>query len=752
MNARRELVWTSDLAGAQTGVIGRDFLELYTDNLLDQAEQLVFEIAADHPKAYLLEPDIELRHRGRRFFVDELTQERRGTTTAIHVEANATWYRLGDSDYIGSLVLSGVTAAAGLATILETTNWVVGPRTVSGGDTFSMEQQDRSFLALLRTWSKITGLFLDFDTANSTVDLLSQRGADLGVAFRKGRNLRDVTRRQRAPSTTVLAPYGADDLTIAGVNAGSPVLEDFTYYTTRGLTADEARERFTKRRTWVDSSFVRDIDLLPVAETKLTALSQSTDEIQFGVIDIAEQTGVSENLDIGDRVIAQDPDFEGEQFTATVTRYKRHWLEPWRNDIELSTSPKLIDDPNESSGREQLSDEWMQFTGPVRALYQIRSDGDYIVGRIPLRFREGGRANFHLDLWATGVDAGNMIVTVIDTNNADAQQFKQVTVPYTNGSTVRAYIQWAAENLDGAHSYAVRVTTEATGGASSAKGVNIAADTGADNLDEFFEASWWIMAQGAVQETPTVENSERFEYTGTIQHFTVPDNVTEVTIECAGSAGEGTHASNVADGAGGGIVTATFTVVPGTVYDVRVGGVENVFGGGAGGEVATSTDGADGGDYSAVTPSGSALTASLVVAGGGGGQSNLGGTGGYPAGGDDQNPPPDGPTYGGKGGTQTAGGAGGANGGGGGGSQAGFAGSAFQGGAGGGSGGAFDEGGGGGGGGWFGGGGAGCFATGNFSGGGGSSYFAPDAFDIELANGANTDVGYVEFRWETPLD
>jgi len=223
----------------------------------------------------------------------------------------------------------------------------------------------------------------------------------------------------------------------------------------------------------------------------------------------------------------------------------------------------------------------------------------------------------------------------------------------------------------------------------------------------------------------------RFDYTGTVQTFTVPAGATGIRIECAASVGND-HFGGVSSTAKGGVVTASFPTTPGTVYDVIVGSRFTVFGGGAGGS--SGDNGRPGGDYSCVKVQGAALTASLIVAGGGGGEN--GGIGGYPAGGDGH----------GLGGTQTAGGLRGAD-------SSGFFitpstdGSSFQGGRGGGSSGGLDEGGGGGGGGWFGGGGAGVINATNQPGGGGSSHVSAAATDVVYSNGANGGPGYVIFTW-----
>lgn len=761
---RREFIWVHGIDGNQAGVIGRDLIDLYVDTTLDQDERLVFDIPAAHPKAYLLAEDVEIRLRDRRFYISELTQQRRDTETTIHVEAPATWQRLGEVTHVGSVVVSDATVQSGGETILDGTGWTIDAARTPDTGSWSMETQDRTLLENVRTWAKITGTSAEFDTQARTVAFLATRGADIGLAFRKGRNLRSVVRRRTPPKVTALFPYGRDDLTIAGVNGGEPWLEDTSFYSAQGIDFDATspdgrtyRQIYGKHRVVRDQSFLKEADLLAWAQAELATIAQSVQHVELDVIDISEITGVPEGISVGDRARAFDPDFD-EEFTAVVTRLKKYPLQPWRNEIELSTSPLVVADPDAASARPQQSNEWVQFPGPVRADYRIRNDGSYIVARVPLRFRDGGRADFHLDLWVTGVGDGDLIVTVIDSENGDAQQFKQVVVPYTNGATTRAQLTWAAENLTGSKVYAVRVTTEASGGPSTSNGVNIDADAGVDDLTDEYEASFWIKAQGAVQETPTSTNSVRFDFTGAVQHWTVPDNVTgPIRIEAVGGGGQG---STVSRGSGSKVVASFASVVPGTVYDVFVAGFADKTGldgsgnnqtgtypnGGNGGDGGIpALDGAGGGGSSDVRPTGSGIASALVVAAGGGGRGNGGGNGGdggFFSG--ENGGPGDGPA-GGGGATQFAGGAG---------SGGGTAGTLGQGGTGEtGTGGSGFEAGGGGGGGYYGGGGGSQDGQAGSGGGGGSGWAAAGFYDLELADGFNSGIdGYVEISWEAPTD
>jgi hypothetical protein len=464
----------------------------------------------------------------------------------------------------------------------------------------------------------------------------------------------------------------------------------------------------------------------------------------MGVIDLSELSGIAENVEAGDKVRVADPDFDIDVRTSVVRFYRDH-LDSTNNEVELASLEDPLDLDSNTSGRGQSGENWEQFSGPVRGTYQVRNDATHTVARIPLRFRAGGYANVHADLRLVGVGAGTATVWVYDAET-DATVHRVTTIAYTDGGTVHASLDFALENLSGAYDFRLRVTTAATGGAGGAKGVNIAPD-----VEDV--ASFYILAQGAVRETPVADNSVTYDFTGAVQEFVVPDNVTEIIVQATGGSG-GDTGDGGTPGAGGSVM-ATFPVVPGAVYDVVVGGAGHgnipspattYPNGGAGGDTG-SDSGAGGGGSSDIRPTGTTIASALIVAGGGGGTSEganggVGGAGGFYAG---QNGLSALGAYA-AGATQSAGGSGGTGGGG-------ADGSFGQGGDGGGSGSAFDGGGGGGGGGWYGGEGGSIdgSGTGGVGGGGGSGWCDPSGSDLWIEDGVNSGNGQIVISWEDPL-
>ena len=139
-----------------------------------------------------------------------------------------------------------------------------------------------------------------------------------------------------------------------------------------------------------------------------------------------------------------------------------------------------------------------------------------------------------------------------------------------------------------------------------------------------------------------------FNYTGSVQYYTVPTQITMLTIDVFGAGGV---TSNGAGGSGGRI-KANISVTAGERLCVYVGGQNGWNGGGSGGAGSGGgSNGGWGGDASDVRKSGCGLNDRIIIAAGGGG----GGGSGY---------------YGGGGGGAASGGYGGGSGGGGGSSYA----------------------------------------------------------------------------------
>ncbi len=120
---------------------------------------------------------------------------------------------------------------------------------------------------------------------------------------------------------------------------------------------------------------------------------------------------------------------------------------------------------------------------------------------------------------------------------------------------------------------------------------------------------------------------ETFTFTGSMQTFTVPPCVSQVTIAAHGAKGSNGNASTSPAGIGGNgaVVIGTYPVLGGDVLNIFVGGQGTLTTGGFnGGGVNSANSSAGGGGASDVRLNGSALTDRIIVAGGGGAGGNGG--------------------------------------------------------------------------------------------------------------------------------
>lgn len=722
-------------------------IDFHIDERQDQSHILYFKLPFSDPKVEWCVPEVELHYETNAYFIRQVTTEHRDGMAMVSVEADAMWYRLGDRTRVGTFENVDTTVSDGASAIIEGTGWTVGAATTTSTDTFSMDMDDASILKLLRQWAKVTGTDIVWDTIARTVSFVENRGNDLGVQFRYGRNIVGVLKRESAPAVTRLYGYGADGLTIAGINAGKEYVEDLSWYTDRGVDLDAVRpdgqtnrEYYTKSASLYDERFLVDTSLLAYLEERIEELATGEVSYEASVIDLALNPSATEleYVRVNDRTRVVDQEV-GFNVLTTVVRMDRYPLEPNRNVVELSSLPSSLS-PSVTSraGRPSSAEQWILYTDESDPV-QMRNDATWTICRIPLRFRESGEMLMGADIRFIGVGTGTMHVQVIDAST-DTEMYPSawMETPYTDGEQVHLSIPMttAHTGLSGSGDYRIRMQAMTTGGPDAASGANIEEES----------VQFWVLARRAVREVPTQPNVVRFNYVSdAAQQWTVPDGVFEVTITLAGAKGRDNQSGASEQGGNGGRVTFKRPVTPGQVYDIyapRTGGnpTPGWPGGGDGGyaHAAPLRHAGGGGGYAAIIPAGGTLADAIGVAAGGGGGGDgynlVGGIGGFLVGGT----PPE--ANAGKGATQYAGGAGGSAGGG--------AGSFGEGGDGGDTG-ALGSPGGGGGGGWYGGGGGYGGGSDGWPGGGGSGYLKPDglSYDLFVEDGAQAGNGYVEISW-----
>lgn len=697
-------------------------LDFKTDEKFLQSHKMSFSIPANSIKTTFLEEDRQLEFDNNFFYITKKKVRRTNTQTYYDIEASALWYRLGERGYSGEFAISAVTPEYGLRLILEAAqednlDWTSGLVSASTS-LYSINVTDASYLDIIRQWAKICGCELTFDTVARTVNMVEHLGGNYGLSFRYERNLLEIEREVIPPAITRLYPYGRNDLTIAGQNAGVEYLEDYSYYTAQGLTLLEAEELYRKDYRVKDDSFVDDVSLYQWAVGQMANLAQPFVTYRIKVADLTTITGYDEsNIRLGDYAVVEDEPL-GISVLARVVRIVRYPYEPGRNEVELSTAPVSLPDPNLQNGRSDAK-SWELFVARNFDTPKTIGIGRTVLHRMPLIANQEAEWIIEYSFKGTCNVSGTLQLTFTD--DLTFEPFlPTINLPVTAGQEYSHTISVSSENVPiGNYRFVVR--GEMTGASGQ-----FAIGAGDMNL--------WVFARGVTRgSNPAYVNTQRFNYTGALQQFRVPDDVYELFIECHGPGNATSWPSQ------GGYVSGYLQVIPGDYLDVRVGGNNNGYPNNGGLGNGPFTGQQSGGSSTDVRAEGAAFIDAHIVAAGAGGQgeggsghtNNKAGYGGFERGGDAERP-----GGGGKGATQSAGGTGGG----------GFPGSFNQGGMGGWGGSFFEFGGGGGGGGWYGGSGG----SDGGGGGGGSGWVGVEIYDYEWTDNENGGQGYVDISWANP--
>lgn len=710
------------------------------DERLWQSHTLKFKIPAADLKARHLKEDALLEFEGLQYYITSVVRLRDNEKSDYEVEAEIAWMRLADIKRVGSFILKGETARFGLVSILNETAWSALQAPDTGS--YSLEVQDGTILDLIWQWAKITGLEVSFETTSKLVNLVPQVGADTGLAFRYGRNLRTLKREAVSPSVTRMFVFGRNDLSINSLTTGAvSYIENYSYYTDQGLTLLEAKARYRKDEIYNDDSFIEAPALYDAAVARLAILSQPNVTYSGDVIDLSKLVHTTEyDFQCGDTVRVSDEPLDID-VNARVSRRVRNPYEPHKDKIELTFGPLLLPDPKTSTSRSDRSQEWELFSSRNSTTERRIRNFSTILHRIRLKTIQDSEWMVNFKVSGVGVGTGNVTITPVN-DETGLSLVQPRTMPVVNGEIWEWSFTYAQKQLPDADWVMVIRATSDTAGV----GIDVAMD----------QSAFWILARGTTRAEATLTNSVRYDYTGSIQTFLVPDDVLEILVECHGGA------ATWELGGKGGMVKGLFSVLAGDIYDVYVGKAGVVTevswpNGGTGATGWANLHGGSGGASTHLIKTGMSFANSLIVAAGAGGAGGSygiggglyrapGGDGGFYSGTPGRNmfwpgfvPPPSYDIISGYPGTHEGPGIGlGLNG-------------SFGQGAAGSPGGLLASSGGAGGGGWYGGAGGRGLGSSADGGGGGCGWFDfASGYDIEIEDGENSGYGYMIISWETP--
>lgn len=732
------LIWLYDIHGNRVNVLRAHDLEL--DERLFQSYTIKFSLPATDQKALHLVEDTLVIVDGERFFIRKVEKSRDGVEADVTVYAEASWMKLADLKRPGSFILEDKTVIRGLSDILQGTGWSIDVASLDPTER-QFEATDASVLDLLWQWAKVCNCEVAFDIINSRVSMLPQVGVSLGLGFRYGRNLTQIKRTSIPPRVTRLYCYGRSDLSIETITGGDQFVENYDYYTDQGMTLEEAKLHHVREDIYRDDSFIDAQALYDASISRLATLSAPQVTYAVGVVDLTHITGVNEtSYRIGDSVYVFDGILDID-LTVRVSRTLKYPVTPSENKVELTAGDILLPDPSVSNARSNTTLTWEMFESRNWIGERRVRNFSTILNRIGLRTVDGAEWIVGYKISGVGVGTGTITITPVDDETLEPL-WPAKTFSVADGEPFNWDFTYGKKEVEsGDHTLVIRAT-------SSDPGVGI-------DLEPY-ETALWVHARGTTRKNVVLANSIRFDYTGAVQQWTVPDDVFEVMFEIHGACGGGGFGL----GGNGLKISGRFAVLGGQIYDLYIGGV-GVFvnggwpNGGQGGTGGGTGNAPGGGGSTDIRPAGAAFIDAIAVAAGGGGESGqilnapaTGGYGGFYQGGDGNRP-----DVSGTGATQETGGLGGDQDG----SDAGPApnGTFGQGGNGQSNGNAFARPGGGGGGGWYGGGGGSFFnGSGDLkagSGGGGSGWISDIVYDLEFIDDENDgNHGFAILSWETP--
>jgi phage minor structural protein len=473
------VIYIYDIFGNRSMAI-QEMSDITVEDRHQGMETLTFTVRSEDEKTNYLIADVEVEFGNRIYRIQERNEERLKSRGLIQVYCEARWVELVDRKRVGLTSVLALTPSQGMTAILVGTGWIVGSAPLSIVQ-YSMEETDASYLELLRRWAAITGYELQFDTVNKVVDLITAQGSDKGLGFTYGRNLATITRKYRPPAVTRLYAYGGNNLSIAAVNpSGMEFIENYSWYTSQGMTLTQAATKYRKDYIWVDERYLLAINLYDAAVKKMASLSVPVVSYSCSVINLAQLTGSSlDDVVMGDTVRVDD-EILNVTIKARVVRLVRKPQEPKGDLIELSFL---------EPGVNQLQDSASRGSSPGDIVYLVsRNDVAKTVTSSPLEYAAislttSGESTFICGSTFQGTATGTGTLTVkmtVDGNNVGVP----LTIPFTDGQVVeKSWPTFQSGIETGPH--AVSWTAQVTTGAGT---ITLPAEAGRS----------WLLTRGAV--------------------------------------------------------------------------------------------------------------------------------------------------------------------------------------------------------------------------------------------------------------
>lgn len=267
------------------------------DQRSDSTNQLTVTVSTDD--AVDVVGDMELLFQHRRFVINEVNRTRDNKTCEIVADEAQSEMA---SIQVESFQVEKAKLSAAVSQLLSNTLWTLG--TIEDDTrTIYADLQGKKVTELLSWLANQSNQVLSFDSAQRKVSFVKPDMTPSGVVFNYDVNMSNIKKTETPPTCTVLHPIGANGLTVANVNNGNELVEDFGWYTSLGMTEDEARMRFTKRQEWQDERYTVVQNLLDDAKKKLAITAYPTLSYDLTAVAGIEQLCLGQQAYVWDNVL-----------------------------------------------------------------------------------------------------------------------------------------------------------------------------------------------------------------------------------------------------------------------------------------------------------------------------------------------------------------------------------------------------------------------------------------------------------------
>lgn len=316
-------------------------------------------------------PDAEVLFQRRRFKIIEVNRRRQpGSAEVVADEAQVELAGVVPAAY----KLNGARLSAALTKALAGTGWVSGGVFNDDGSYYA-DFENEPVNRLLRFLQSQSKQWIRFDSVNRKVFLTEDKPAPLDRVFTYGAGVSDIEKRATAPEVTVIEPTGRGGMTITNVNGGSPIVEDFGWYTGLGIPLAEARKRFTKKQFWADDRYVYAMNLLRDAQKKLAELAYP--QINYK---ITGDPGTADGVRLGDQVWVVDEEL-GVKLATRVVRLVTSNNRS-QNQIELDYLPRSFGSIRTGADGDSTD------PGVDQVQFQVKNEAQITLGQSPVRVLE----------------------------------------------------------------------------------------------------------------------------------------------------------------------------------------------------------------------------------------------------------------------------------------------------------------------------------------------------------------------------